>query len=154
MAALARAHRAARAGAFARPHARAFACTFAGALVAVAAGAAPASAPQSAPVFQPPGCHGGEDASVSRLAARVRRERLYADWARPDCLDYIVDRCSARTVEVSLHERHDARCGGDPATAPRVDSFRVWRRSSRIDWYALDDDAWRPFERIHSEAHR
>ena len=114
-----------------------------------------ASAPASTRVAEPPpGCHGWEDAAVSRVAARVRRERLYAAWSKPGCLDFFVDACSARTVDVTIHEKHDARCGGDPATWPRVDSFRVYRRGARIDWYNLVDDAWRPFDKIHSEGHR
>lgn len=131
-------------------------CALAGVLAGgcALAWAAPvaASAPMRSGVA--PGCHGDEDAAVSRLAARVRREHLYADWSKPGCLDFFVDACTAKTVDVSLHEKHDARCGGDPGTWPRVDSFRVWRHGTRIDWLNIVDDAWRPFDRIHSEGHR
>ena len=50
--------------------------------------------------------------------------------------------------------RYQSRCGGDPATSPRVDSFRVYRRGKRIDWYNVVNDAWRPFDKIHSEGGR
>ncbi len=128
----------------------------AGALASGGAWAQAASAPDggSAKVFRPPGCHGSQDAVVDRLAARIRRQKLYADWAKPGCLDYVVERCTAAVVEVSLHEKHDERCGGDPLTAPRVDSFRVHRVGERIDWYNVVDGAWRPFDCIHSEGHR
>jgi len=138
--------------------ARARRVTRAAALAGVLAGgsalapAAPASAPPA--VFLPPGCQGPQDAAVSRLAARVRRERLYDGWSKPGCLQYVVHRCTSTGVEVSLHEKHDERCGGDPLTAPRVDTFRVHRGDRRIDWYNVVDDRWRPFDRIHPEGQR
>ncbi len=130
--------------------------TCAGALAGACAlaWAAPASAPAATPVARAPGCHGTEDAATARLMARVRRERLYESWAKRDCLQYFLDRCTARTVDISLHEDHAARCGGDPGTSPRVDSFRVYRRGKRIDWYNVVVDAWRPFDKIHSEGGR
>ena len=129
-------------------------CAMAGALAGgcALAGATPVAA--SPPVVAIPGCHGSEDAAVARVMDRVRRERLYVAWSKPGCLDFIVDACTAKAVEVSLHEKHDDRCGGDPATSPRVDSFRVWRHGERIDWFNTPDDAWRPFDRIHSEGDR
>ena len=130
--------------------------TCAGALASACAltWAAPAAAPAATPVPRAPGCHGAEDAATARLTARVRREHLYVSWTKRDCLQYFLDRCTARTVDISLHEDHAARCGGDPGTSPRVDSFRVYRRGQRIDWYNVADDAWRPFEKIHSEGGR
>ena len=130
--------------------------TCAGALAGACAlaWAAPASAPAATPVARAPGCHGTEDAATTRLMARVRREHLYESWTKPDCLRYFLDRCTAKTVDISLHEDHAARCGGDPATSPRVDSFRVYRRGKRIDWYNVVNDAWRPFDKIHSEGGR
>ena len=136
--------------------ARARRVTCAGALASACAltVAAPASAPAASLVARAPGCRGTEDAATARLMARVRREHLYESWTKPDCLEYFLDRCTARTVEITLHEDHAARCGGDPGTWPRVDSFRVYRRGGRIDWYNLPNDAWRPFDKIHSEGHR
>jgi hypothetical protein len=115
---------------------------------------APASAAMPARVAEPPGCHGPQDAALERVMERVRAEHLYASWTTPDCFEFFIDACAASTVDVSIHERHDARCGGDPNTSPRVDSFRVHKRGTRIDWYNVVDDAWRPFDKIHSEGHR
>ncbi len=116
--------------------------------------AAPASAPAGSLVSRAPGCHGTEDSATTRLMARVRREHLYESWTKADCLQYLLDRCTARTVDISLHEDHAVRCGGDPATSPRVDSFRVYRRGKRIDWYNVVNDTWRPFDKIHAEGGR
>ena len=133
--------------------ARRLAC--AGALAgACTAWAAPAPAPAVPPVAEAPGCHGREGAALSRVEALVRSERLYASWTTTDCLSYFAESCSAKTVDVSIHERHGARCGGDPATWPRVDSFRVYRHGMRIDWYNVVKDAWRPFDKIHAEGGR
>ena len=136
--------------------ARARRATCAGALASACAltVAAPASAPAASLVARAPGCRGTEDAATARLMARVRREHLYESWTKRDCLQYFLDRCAARTVDISLYEDHAARCGGDPGTSPRVDSFRVYRRGRRIDWYSVVNDAWRPFDKIHSEGGR
>ena len=136
--------------------ARARRVTCAGALAGACAPAlaAPASTPAASRVSRRPGCHGDEDAATARLMARVRREHLYESWTRPDCLQYVLDACAGRSVDITIHEDHAARCGGDPATWPRVDSFRVVRRGARIDWFNLPNDAWRPFDKIHSEGGR
>ncbi len=128
------------------------ACALAG--LGAPAWTAPASTAAPARAAAPPGCHGRQDAAVSRVMEHVRAEHLYASWTTPDCLQFFIDACAASTVDVSIHERHDARCGGDPGTWPRVDSFRVHKRGKRIDWYNVVDDAWRPFDRIHSEGRR
>ncbi|MEP6504367.1 MAG: hypothetical protein ABJD97_13610 [Betaproteobacteria bacterium] len=121
----------------------------------VAASVASTPAPVASSVaVMAPGCTAPEMRAVGRVIARVKGERLYASWTTPDCLSYIVDSCAAKAVDVSIHEKHDARCGGDPGTWPRVDSFRVYRSSTRIDWYNVAEDRFRPFSRIHSEGHR
>jgi hypothetical protein len=122
--------------------------------VCTVARAAPASAPATAHVSRAPGCDGREDVAVSRLNERAWRDKLYASWTRPECLEVVVDACRKGSVDVSLHERHGQACGGDPATSPRVDSFRVWREGTRMDWYDVVDDAWRPFDKVRSKGGR
>ena len=126
------------------------ACALAGACASPWA----APAPASSHVSHAPGCHGAEDAATDRLMARVRREHLYESWTKQECLQYFIDGCTAKVVEITLHEDHRAACGGDPGTSPRVDSFRVHLHGGRIDWYNLPNDAWRPFDKIHSEGGR
>ena len=138
----------------ARAWARRVTCSGALASACAAAAAASASAPAASHVFRAPGCHGTEDGATARLMARVRREHLYESWTKPDCLQYFLDACTAKTVDLSIHEEHAARCGGDAGTSPRVDSFRVYRRGGRIDWYNVVNGTWRPFEKIHSEGGR
>jgi hypothetical protein len=116
--------------------------------------AAPTSSASTAPPVLAPGCHGREEAASGRLARRVRDARLYQSWSKPGCLDYLVDQCDLAFVDVSIHEHHDGRCGGDPYTGPMVDSFRVYRRGTRIDWFNVVDAVYRPFDKIHSEGHR
>ena len=114
----------------------------------------PSSAPAASSAWHAPGCHGAQEQAIARLSARVRREHLYESWSKPGCLDYVVDRCTTTAVEITLHEDHAPRCGGDPGTWPSVESFRVHVRGRRIDWYNLPDDTWRPFDKIHSEGRR
>ena len=134
--------------------ARRVACAGALAGVCALAWAAPASVPAASLVARAPGCRGTEHAATARLMARVRHEHLYESWTKQTCLQYFLDACTAKTVDITLHEDHAVRCGGDPGTSPRVDSFRVYRRGGRIDWYNVVNDSWRPFEKIHSEGGR
>ena len=128
------------------------ACVLAGACALACAAPEPVLAASG--VLLAPGCHGTEDAAVDRLDKRVRHEHLYESWTKFYCLQYVVDACTAKAVDISIHEDHSPRCGGDPGTRPRVDSFRVHRHGDRIDWYNLPDDSWRPFDKIHSEGGR
>ena len=43
---------------------------------------------------------------------------------------------SANSYTVDVHEKHDARCGGDPHTAPRLFGYEVDKASGRMQ---IDD---------------
>jgi hypothetical protein len=44
-----------------------------------------------------------------------------------------------------LHEKHNAKCGGDPETNPVVDRYRVRRASGEIELYDAVNDRWNPY---------
>lgn len=83
---------------------------------------------------------------IERLAQRVSQANLYASWAKPQCLRYVLDACSAEFVDIAIQENHGDSCDGDPATAPIVDRFRVYRSSERIYWYDVTNDEMRAFD--------
>jgi len=96
-------------------------------------------------------CEGQNEAPhVERLAQRVSRANLFASWAQPQCLRYALEVCSAEFVDIAIRETHGGPCDGDPATAPVVDRFRVYRSSERIDWYDVTRDEMLAFEAICS----
>lgn len=53
-----------------------------------------------------------------------------ASGIKPGC--YAVESDSGPAVSVTLREVHNARCGGDPNTAPRISSFRWDPASGRL----------------------
>ena len=42
---------------------------------------------------------------------------------------------------VDVREKHDAQCGGDPATAPRLFSYEIDRRSGKMKTDAAAPDS-------------
>jgi hypothetical protein len=106
------------------------------------------------PAFAAEGSHqcGDEDANLAfaRLHVRIQREHLYAGHARGEreCVFYEPQPCDSMWVHVSVHERHDEVCGGDPATAPALDHFRVHRKTGLIEWVDFTSGDYVPFEYV------
>ena len=71
-----------------------------------------------------------EPISVSASVARHRLTSL-----KPECLLFITTE-TANNYTVDVHEKHDARCGGDPHTAPRLFGYEVDKASGRMQ---IDD---------------
>ncbi|WP_243042513.1 hypothetical protein [Dyella sedimenti] len=105
--------------------------------------ATPASPASSAGVATAPD---GDEAVIGRISAVIRKHRLTA--LRDECLDYLVDDSDGATVAIDVHEKHDARCGGDPETSPRLFSFKLDRDSGQLTTDALDlaDGDFQPIE--------
>ena len=77
-----------------------------------------------------------KDQAVARVSASVARHRLTS--LKPECLLFITTE-SANSYTVDVHEKHDARCGGefhDRFTAPRLFGYEVDKASGRMQ---IDD---------------
>ena len=97
-------------------------------------------------------CQRGEaEPAIEGLAARVAREHLYQDWTRQSCLSFS-SLCEAGHVLVSIHEKHDKVCGGDPSTFPAIDHFRIDKKTGRIEWLDVATGDYLPFESVCSKA--
>lgn len=87
------------------------------------------------------------DAAIKLLVAKTTAARLYL-WAKEGCLVYDTERCGRDgRVEIAIHENHKPSCGGDPATAPRVDGYRIDTRTGTIEWFDIVDGEYAPFEK-------
>jgi len=97
-----------------------------------------------------PGCGSkADDAALGLLWQRIRSERLYEDWTRPDeCVVLIAERCEGGWVDASTHEKHTPACGGDPGTIPAVDHFRIQKATGRMLWTEVTTGDELPFEAI------
>ncbi|WP_423383012.1 hypothetical protein [Burkholderia sp. LMG 32019] len=79
-----------------------------------------------------------EDQAVSKVLAAIKRRQLTS--LKPECLDLYTDGADERTFSVDVHERHNAQCGGDPQTSPRLFSFEVNKATGAMMTDALSDD--------------
>lgn len=77
--------------------------------------------------------------AMGELEMQVEHDHLYS-WTKPRCLGYMNDGEDDKYENISIHEVHDSHCAGDPATYPRVDSFRINRFTRQIEWLSLDGD--------------
>ena len=74
------------------------------------------------------GVHSKEQA-IRRVSESVARNQLTS--LKPECLRFMAEK--TRTgYRVDVREKHDAQCGGDPATAPRLFSYEIDRRSGKM----------------------
>lgn len=83
--------------------------------------------------------------AIDALREKLKAERLYEPWAKEQCLGFYPEHCDAEKVDVAVRELHSAECGGDPATGPVVDRFRVHRKSKKIERYNVANDEYREF---------
>jgi hypothetical protein len=94
------------------------------------------------------------DAAARSLVKRIRAERLYESWAKEGCLAYQMEGCDSKRIDVVVREVHSPACGGDPATGPVVDRFRVSRDGKRMEWYNAAEAEYVEFENVHTVGHR
>ena len=84
--------------------------------------------------------------AVDLVATRV--VPVYRSWTKVECLGYMAEGRIDRHFDIAVREKHTGRCGGDPATAPIVDRFRVLRGTRTILWYEPANGEYVSFERF------
>jgi len=86
-----------------------------------------------------------EDAALALLERTLKHDRVYANRISLDCVSYGTEETTTAYFQFVLRENHGAKCGGDPETSPVVDRYRVYRRSSKIEWLERIEDKWQPY---------
>jgi hypothetical protein len=87
-----------------------------------------------------------EKQALDLLTSRIQKDKLYDSWTTLSCLSIFIDTSLTdpderdKYFDITIREKHDGKCPGDPLTAPLVDHFRVNRRNSAIQWYDPDLD--------------
>ncbi len=77
-----------------------------------------------------------DDQLIAHVRQAVIKHRLVD---HPDCVDYVITRKLHPLIDqVELRERHDAKCGGDPGTAPRLFDVIVDRQNGQMATDASD----------------
>lgn len=76
----------------------------------------------------------------AQLIARVRQSVVAHKLVdRPNCVDYVITRKIHPLIDqVELRERHDATCGGDPQTSPRMFDVIIDRQNGQMASDAAD----------------
>jgi hypothetical protein len=89
-----------------------------------------------------------EDSALALLVRTLKRDHLYDGVHRIslDCVFYMTEETTDTYFGFVLREKHDAKCGGVPETAPVVDRYRVYRRSGKIEQYEAAGDSWHPYK--------
>lgn len=87
--------------------------------------------------------------AVRLLFTRLSDEGLYGDRLRRGCaLFFPAASTQAGWLEISVHEKHDSHCGGDPQTAPALDHFRLHPDTGLILWLDVVSGDFVSFESI------
>ena len=71
-----------------------------------------------------------EEQAIQRVSESVARNRLTS--LKPECLMFMAEKTRTGYRVDDVREKHDAQCGGDPATAPRLFSYEIDRRSGKM----------------------
>ena len=76
--------------------------------------------------------------AVFQVIQSVERHKLTT--LKTECLMFMAEK--TRTgYRVDVREKHDAQCGGDPATSPRLFSYEIDRRSGKMKTNAAAPDS-------------
>ena len=90
--------------------------------------------------------------AVDLVADRVLP--VYRSWTSGDCLTYMAEGEINRHFDIAIREKHNEKCGGDPARAPVVDRFRVLRGTRTVQWFDPVNAQYVPFERFLASRRR
>ena len=87
-----------------------------------------------------------EDAALALLVRTLKHDRVYENRISLDCVMYMTEETTDAYFQFVLREKHGAKCGGAPETAPVVDRYRVYRRTGKIErWEAIEDN-WQRYK--------
>ena len=89
--------------------------------------------------------HLSEDAALNLLLQKLKHDHVYDKRISLDCVTSSTDEITRTYYEFALHEKHNAKCGGDPETNPVVDRYRVRRASGEIELYDAINDRWNSY---------
>jgi hypothetical protein len=67
--------------------------------------------------------------AIEKARTAVARNRLTT--LKPDCVSYDAEDGAGATT-VNVRELHNAKCGGDPATAPRLFSIEIDQKTGKM----------------------
>jgi hypothetical protein len=87
-----------------------------------------------------------EDAALALLERALKHDHVYENRISLDCVMYMTEETTDAYFQFVLREKHNAKCGGAPETAPVVDRYRVYRRTEKIErWEAIEDN-WQRYK--------
>ena len=78
------------------------------------------------------------DQAVFQVIQSIERHKLTT--LKPECLMFMAEK-TKQGYTVDVREKHDAQCGGDPATAPRLFSYEIDRHSGKMKTDAAAPDS-------------
>lgn len=86
---------------------------------------------------------GASDATLSQAAAAVSHRRLLSA-TELTCSTFVYEGAAKGVHTVSVREKHDRRCGGDPDVAPIRFRMQLDRRRKQVLWDNNFDVEMRP----------
>jgi membrane dipeptidase len=88
------------------------------------------------------------DFGAQDIIARLMDDHAYQDWIDWICITVVNEYGKdPGFAEVTLYEKHEAPCKGAPATAPRIDTFRISISTGEIQWFDAAGSAdWESYQ--------
>jgi hypothetical protein len=80
-----------------------------------------------------------EDQAIDLAAKAMRQLRPSQPLA---CFAFETEESSRRQFGIAVREKHNRRCGGDPALMPVTERFRVGRSPVRLWRWDVTDDSY------------
>jgi len=90
--------------------------------------------------------------AMRKLQNKLRVQKVYEGRHEQQCLRFFIEDCNGKIANIAVRERHDETCGGDLATEPVVDRFRLHKKGKRIEWYSVVEGEYLPFDQVKAAA--
>jgi hypothetical protein len=88
-----------------------------------------------------------EEDEVLRKASRIISDHRLLSPKELACSLLVVDDATSATATVTVLEKHDKTCGGDPETAPRRFTMEVDLKTGAAQWDNNDEMQMEPIKR-------
>jgi hypothetical protein len=87
-----------------------------------------------------------ENQAIDILRAVIKQSGSTLTSLPASCLNYAIEGKKKNIVSVALRENHTAKCGGDPATSPVVQRFKVDIKTKQIFIYDVIENSYKKFD--------
>lgn len=89
-----------------------------------------------------------ESEALNLLTNTINNDALYESFATSQCLEFYNGETTKEYVKFTVYEIHGNGCEGDPNTHPKINTFKIMRKTQDIFYYDVLEDSYLPYDAL------